>query len=128
MADLGYRDNVMGPQPIGKRKPIPQDLVATVERILDLLAQGKSAQVAAMAAEAAKDESARLASAAKAGSYNDKRVLAVARINAHYWVKAKMTGPGIKPFVIQLRMGPDSGRWIIWEAANLTDAKSGWTK
>jgi hypothetical protein len=128
VADLGYRDNVMGPQPIGQRKPIPEDLISTVERILDFLAEGKGAEVAAMATENAKDESARLASATKAGSYSDKKVLAVARINAHYWVKAKMTGPAVKPFVIQLRMGPDKGRWIIWEAANLTDSKSGWTK
>ncbi len=44
MPDMGYRDNVMGPQPIGKRKPIPETrkvMQDTVAQILDLLADRK---------------------------------------------------------------------------------------
>jgi hypothetical protein len=93
MADMGYRDNVMGPQPIASRKPIPQSLLDTIARILDLLADGKGSEVIAMSVDTAKDETAKLAAAVKAGTYNDKSVIATARTNEHYWIKAKLTGP-----------------------------------
>ncbi len=128
MADLGFRENVMGPQPIAHRKPVPQDMLDTVQRFLDLLADGNGAELAAMATESARDEAAGLAASVKAGSYNDRRVLATARVSEHYWVKAKMTGPGTKPFVVQLRVGMDGGQWRVWETMNLTDARSAWSK
>ena len=128
MPDMGFRDNVMGPQPIAKRKPIPESLKATVARILDLLADGKSSELSALAVDTAKDETARLTSAVKAGTYKDKGVLAIARTNEHYWIKAKLTGPDAKPFAFQLRLGPDGDRWVIWEATNLSDSRSAWTR
>jgi hypothetical protein len=128
MGDMGFRDNVMGPQPIAKRKPIPKTLLDAVGRILDLLADGKGGELTAMAVDTAKDETTRLASAVKAGTYKDKSVLAIARTNEHYWIKAKLTGPDAKPFTFQLRLGPDGDRWVIWEATNLSDARSGWSK
>ena len=128
MPDLGFRDNVMGPQPIAKKKDIPQDLLDTVAQILDLLIAGKGAELDALAKASAKDETARLASALKVGSYNDKSVIATARTNDHYWIKAKLTGANGKPFVLQLRMGPEAGKWVIWEAMNLSDMRSAWTR
>ncbi len=128
MPDMGYRDNVMGPQPIARRKPIPESLMETVRRILDLLADGKRTELTAMAVDSAKDETGRLASAVKAGTYNDKSVLATARTNEHYWVKAKLTGSDAKPFTLQLRLGPDGDRWVIWQATNLSDSRSAWTR
>jgi hypothetical protein len=128
MADMGYRDNVMGPQPIASTKPIPQSLLDTIARILDLLADGKSSEVIAMSVDTARDETAKLAAAVKAGTYNDKSVIATARTNEHYWIKAKLTGPDAKPLTVQFRLGPDRGKWIIWEATNLSDSRSAWTR
>ncbi len=128
MPDMGYRDNVMGPQPIARRKPIPESLMETVRRILDLLADGKSSELTTMAVDTAKDETGKLAAAVKAGVYNDKSVIATARTNEHYWIKAKLTGPDAKPFTFQLRLGPDGDRWVIWQATNLSDSRSGWTR
>jgi hypothetical protein len=128
MPDMGYRDNVMGPQPIAGRKPVPQSLLDTVSRILDLLADGKSSDLTSMAVDTAKDETAKLGAAIKAGVYNDKRVLATARTNEHYWIKAKLTGPDTKPLIVQFRLGPDGESWLIWEAANLSDSRSAWTR
>lgn len=128
MGDMGYRDNVMGPQPIGSRKPIPQGLLDSVARILDLLADGKGSELTAMAVDMAKDEIAKLAAAVKAGVYSDKSVVAIARTSEHYWIKAKLTGPDAKPFTLQFRLGPDGSGWLIWEATNLSDARSAWTR
>ena len=128
MPDMGYRDNVMGPQPIAQRKPVPQTVLDSVARILDLLASGKGVEVAAIAVDSAKDELTQLAASIKAGVYNDKRVLATARTNEHYWIKAKLSGPDAKPLTLQLRLGPDGDRWVIWQATNLSDARSGWSK
>src|ERR1039458_4977568 len=108
MPDMGFRDNVMGPQPIAKRNPIPQNLLDVVARILDLLADGKGSEVTAMAVDTAKDETAKLAAAVKAGTYNDKSVVATARTNEHYWIKAKLTGPTAKPLTVQFRLGPQN--------------------
>jgi hypothetical protein len=128
MPDLGFRDNVMGPQPIAKKKTVPQDLLDTVAQILDLIIEGNATALTALAKSSAKDETARLASAVKTGAYNDKRVIATARTNDHYWIKAKLTGPDAKPFVLQLRMGLEGGKWVIWEAMNLSDLRSAWTR
>jgi hypothetical protein len=128
MADMGYRDNVMGPQPIAQRKLIPQSLLDTVARILELLAAGNSGELSAMAVDTAKAETAKLAAAVKAGTYNDKSVLGTARTNEHYWIKARLTGHDVKPLTLQLRLGPDGDRWVIWEASNLSDSRSAWTR
>jgi hypothetical protein len=128
MPDMGYRDNVMGPQPIGKRKPIPESLMQTVAQILDLLADGKSSELIAMSVDTAKEETVKLASAVKPGVYNNKSVIGTARTNEHYWIKAKLTGPDAKPFTFQLRLGPSRDRWVIWQATNLSDSRSAWTR
>ena len=128
MPDMGYRDNVMGPQPIAARKAIPESLLATVQHLLDLIADGKGAEASLMAVDSARDEVAQIAAAVKAGGYNDKRIVGTARTNEHFWIKAKLTGPETKPFTLQLRIGPEGDKWLIWQATNLSDARSGWTK
>jgi len=128
MPDMGFRDNVMGPQPIAQRKPIPAAVLEAVHHILDLLADGKDAEASAMAVDSAKDEIASLAAAVKAGIYNDKSIVGTARTNEHYWIKARLTGPDAKPFTLQLRMGPSGDKWLIWEATNLSDVRSGFSK
>jgi hypothetical protein len=128
MGDMGYRDNVMGPQPIAQRKPIPEAVLETAHHILDLLASGKGAAASAMAVDSAKDEIASLAAAIKPGIYRDKSIVGTARTNQHYWIKAKLTGADAKPFTLQLRIGSSEDRWLIWEATNLSDVRSGFTK
>jgi len=128
MPDMGYKENVMGPQPIAPRKPIPEAVLETVHHILGLLADGKGAEASTMAVDSAKDEIAKLAAAIKAGIYNDESIVATARTNEHYWIKAKLTGPDAKPLIVQFRLGADGDRWLIWEATNLSDARSGWTR
>jgi hypothetical protein len=128
MPDMGYRDNVMGPQPIAHRKPIPQSLHDAVARILNLLAEGNSNDLVAMTVDTAKDEVAKIGASVKAGIYSDKKVLATARTSEHYWIKAKLTGPDAKPFIVQFRLGAEADRWLIWEATDLSNARSGWTR
>jgi hypothetical protein len=128
MPDMGFRDNVMGPQPIAHRKAIPESVLETVHKILDLLASGKSAAVSALAVDSAKDEVASLAAVIKPGIYNEKNIVATARTNDHFWIKAKLTGPDARPFTLQLRMGPSGDRLMIWEATNLSDVRSGFSK
>ena len=110
---------------------MPPEMLAAVDRFLESLAKADAAALREMAVESAKDEVANLAASVKPGAYNDRRVLATARTNLHYWVKAKLTGAETKPFVIQLRLGeeePESGRWLVWQTMNLTNARSAWTK
>ena len=128
MPDMGFRDNVMGPQPIAHRKAIPESVLETVWGILDLLANGKAAEVSALAVDSAKDEVASLAAAVKPRIYSDRSIVGTARTNEHYWIKAKLTGVDAKPFTLQLRMGPSGDRLMIWEATNLSDVRSGFTK
>jgi hypothetical protein len=128
MPDMGFRDNVMGPQPIARRKPIPEAVLEAVRQILELLADGNGAEAAAMAVDSAKDEVGSLAAAIKPAVYNDKSIVGTARTNEHYWIKARLTGPDAKPFTLQLRMGAKGDQWLIWEATNLSDVRSGFTK
>ena len=128
MPDMGFRDNVMGPQPIANRKPIPQTLLDTTARILDLLVQGRGAELVKMTVDTAKAETAELATAVKPDVYNDRTVLATARTSEHYWIKARLTGRDAKPFTLQFRLGPDGDGWVIWQATNLSDSRSAWTR
>lgn len=128
MPDMGFRDNVMGPQPIAQRKPIPEAVLDAVRHILELLANGRGAEVSTLAVDSAKDEVASLAAAIERGIYNDKRIVGTARTNEHYWIKARLTGPDAKPFLLQLRIGAKGDRLMIWEATNLSDVRSGFSK
>jgi hypothetical protein len=82
----------------------------------------------AITVDDAKEETARIAAAVKAGVYTGKSIVATARTNQHFWIKAKLTGPDAKPFTLQLRLGPDGDRWQIWQVTDLSNSRSGWTK
>ncbi len=127
MPDLGNRGNVMGPQPIGRRKPVAPEMLAAAERMLKLLADGNRAELEAMAMPNARSEVAALAQSVRPGAYTDKEVIAHAHVNAHYYVKAKLSGRKVEPFALQVRLGEHEGRWMIWEAVNLTGRRSAWT-
>ncbi len=129
MPDLGFRKNVMGPQPIAERAPTPPEMLGAAKQFLEFLAKGKVEDVGALAIENARDEVNRLAEAARqTGTYNQKRIVALARINRHYWIKGELTGAGTKPFIVQFRLGEQDGRWKVWETINLTNARSAWTR
>jgi len=128
MPDLGNRANVMGPQPIAHRAEIPSEVIAAAQHILDLVARGDTAGMEALAIDRARADAVALAKASSGRDINDKDIAAIARTNKHYWIKARLgDASGAKPIVFQMRLGESDGRWMIWEAMNLTDT-SPWTR
>jgi len=128
MPDLGNRANVMGPQPIAHRAEIPSGVIATANKIIDLVSRGDSADIEALAIERARSDAEALAKASSGRDIRDKDIAAIARTNKHYWIKARLSdASGAKPIVFQIRLGENDGRWMIWEAMNLTNS-SPWTR
>jgi hypothetical protein len=128
MPELGNRANVMGPQPIAQPLPIPPEVTAASERIVKLIASGDVAGLEAMATDRARADAGALAHGVRAGAYNSHAVVGQARANRHYYVKTRLIGPDAAPMLIQVRLGEQDGRWLIWEAKNLTGRRSAWTK
>ncbi len=114
--------------PIGERKSPPAAVSAAVEQIVALLAGANHAELEAMAVAEAREETAALARAARLGAYRTHEVVGMARVNAHYYVKARLKGDGVEPLTFQLRLGERDGRWMIWEAMNLSGGRSPWTR
>ena len=127
MPDLGERGNVMGPQPIAGRNAPPAAMLAAAERVLALLADGEAAELARLATGAGAREIAEVAAAIRPGAYNNRAIIATARVNAHHYVKAKLIGPAAEPLTVQFRLGERGGEWLIWEAVNLT-GRTAWTR
>jgi hypothetical protein len=126
--DLGLRKNVMGPQPIAQRAATPPEMLEAANRFMQSLAGANADELLALTVEKAHDEVRRLVEAAReTGTYERNRIVASARTNRHYWIKAELTGAG-KPFIVQLRLGEQDGRWKVWETMNLTNARSAWTR
>lgn len=128
MPELGNRANVMGPQPIAERKPPPAEMLAAAERMLKLLAEGDQSGLEAMAAPNTLGELSQLAQSSRPGMYDKREIIAQARVNSHYYVKARLSGASVEPFLLQVRLGERDGRWLIWEAKNLSGRRSAWTK
>jgi hypothetical protein len=128
MPELGNRAKVMGPQPIAQRKPTPPAVTQAAEHVLKLFADGACAELEALAMPAAVSAVAALGAAAHAGAYDKREAIAMARINQHYYLKARLTGPNVQPLIAQMRLGEHDGRWMIWEANNLTGCRSGWSR
>jgi hypothetical protein len=128
MPELGNRGNVMGPQPIGRPKPVAPEMIAAAEMMLKLIADGNRAELEAMAMPSARDSVASLARSARPGAYSASEIISQARVNAHYFVKAKLSGRDVEPLLLQVRLGEQDGRWMIWEAVNLTGRRSAWTR
>lgn len=128
MPELGNRGNVMGPQPIGRPKPVAPEMLAAAEAMLKFIEDGKRAELEALAMPSTRDSVAALAQSARPGAYTATEIISHARVNAHYFVKAKLSGQEVEPFLLQVRLGEHDGRWMIWEAVNLTGRRSAWTR
>ncbi|HTR61766.1 MAG TPA: hypothetical protein VMH37_08685 [Candidatus Binataceae bacterium] len=128
MPDLGNRANVMGPQPIGPIKQPAPEMMAAIDRFLDALMAGHSEEALVMAGNDIRDKVSGIADALKGRGYGEKKILGKARVGEHYFVKARLSGSKENPFTFQFRIGPDGSRWIVKEAANLSDVRSAWTK
>jgi hypothetical protein len=128
MPDLGERANVMGPQPRAARSSVPPDLLEAANHVLDLLASGDFGALAALATPAAAGELDHLARAIKPGNYSRYQIIATARLNYHYYIKARLFGDRAEPITVQYRLGRQDGRWMIWEAMDLSGGKTAWTR
>ena len=129
MPDLGNRSSVMGPQPIAKRFAVPPAMLAAADRILQLLAQGGRAELEALVVARAAGELRELMDAVAPGAYESHKIIAHAKANEHYYVKARLFGArAAAPFTLQLRLGPREGRWVIWEAVNLAGGRTAWSR
>jgi hypothetical protein len=128
MPDLGNRSSVMGPQPIARRFVVPAAMLAAGDRILEMLTQGRRAELQTLVAAQAAGELGDLIDAIAPGAYSRHEIIAHAKANDHYYVKARLFGSGVAPFTLQLRLGEHEGRWAIWEAVNLTGGRTAWTR
>ncbi len=128
MPELGDRSRAIGPQPLGQRSAPPPAMLAAADRILDLLAQRDRAMLNGMVVEKAAAELAALIDSIPPAAYVSHRIVAHAKANDHYYVKARLFGETAEPFTLQLRLGARGGRWLIWEALNLTGGRTAWTR
>jgi hypothetical protein len=128
MPDLGNRASAIGPQPIAQRFIVPPAMLAAADHILRLLAEGRRSELEALAAPRAAAELRDLIDAIASGAYRSHQILAHAKVNNHYYVKARLFGESAAPFTLQLRLGEHEGRWVIWEAYNLAGGRTAWTR
>ena len=120
MPDLGERANVMGPQPILERKAVPPAMLEAANHVLELLIARQSAELAALAMPQAASDVADLSAAVRLDAYDHHEIIATARVKDHHFVKARLHGPHTAPFKVMFRLGEHDGRWMIWDAINLT--------
>lgn len=131
MPDLGNRSRAMGPQPIAERSVVPPAMLAAANHILELLEQGRRSELHALAVAKAAGELGDLMDAVVPGTCARHEIIAHAKANNHYYVKARLFGAGgagATSFMLQLRLGEHQGRWAIWEAVNLTGGRTAWTR
>jgi hypothetical protein len=128
MPDLGDRSSVTGPQPIAKRFAVPPAMLAAADHILALLAAGRRTELEGLAMAKAAGDLRDLMDAIAPGAYADRKIIAHAKANGHYYVKARLFGAHAAPFTLQLRLGEHEGRWAIWEAVNLSGGRTAWTR
>src|SRR5258708_39626141 len=119
MPDLGERANVMGPQPIMRRTPVPSAMVTAAERVLELLATCKPMELAALAMPQSESNVADIAAAVHPGTSDHHEILATARVKDHHFVKARLPGPRADPFTVIFRLGDPGVRLLILNAINL---------
>jgi hypothetical protein len=128
MPDLGKRENVMGPQPIAKRVVPPAEVEATAKRITELLSAGKVSELTELTVESMRTEMEALAKSAPAGRYSGCAIVAMARVNLHYYLKIRMMSADGEPFLFQVRIGETKGRWMVFDIMNLSGLRSAWTR
>ncbi|MGH7918247.1 MAG: hypothetical protein ACREQE_12310 [Candidatus Binataceae bacterium] len=128
MPDLGERANVMGPQPLEPRRPAPAAMLEAANHMLRLLAERRQAELTAMAAPAAQKELMETLAALPHKAWERIEIVATARVNDHHYVKARLHDGNGATFTLQIRLGERDGRWLIWEALNLTGRRGAWTR
>ncbi len=128
MPDLGNRSSATGPQPIADRFVVPPAMLAAADHILELLAHSRRAELEALVAAKATGELRGLMDAIAPGAYQSHEIIAHAKANNHYYLKARLFGARATSFTLQLRLGEHEGRWIIWEAVNLSGGRTAWTR
>ena len=128
MPDLGNRARATGPQPIAERFIAPPAMLAAADHILQLLGEGRRAELESLAVARAAGELRELAEAIAPGAYPGRKIIAHAKVNRHYYVKARLLGESAPPFTLQLRLGEHEGRWVVWEAYNLAGGRTAWTR
>jgi hypothetical protein len=129
MADLGNRANVMGPQPIGAQVVPPDAMLDAAAKLLAALIRGDKAAALKMCNPQAHEQLAIIADSIEPGAYNETEITGRARVVKHYFIKARLSGPGKPPMTVQFRIGAeDNGAWTVREATNLSGVRSGWTK
>jgi hypothetical protein len=128
MADLGIRGNVMGPQPIAQRQPLPPEMLEAAERVIAMFERVDVRGLAAISVPAVVSEVRTIASSIAPGRYTRHEIIAVARVIHHYYLKMRMFGDVVEPFSVQFRLGHKDGQWLIWEIVNLTGRRAAWTR
>jgi hypothetical protein len=128
MAELGIRGNVMGPQPIAKRQPLPPAMLENAERVIAMFERGDADGLASISVPAVAGEVRAIALGLTPGRYSRHEIIAAARVIHHYYLKVRLFGEGIEPFSIQFRLGHKDGKWLIWEVINLTGRRGAWTR
>jgi hypothetical protein len=126
MADLGYRENVLGPQPIGKVVEPPPAMLEAFDTMIHALMRGDREEVEGMTEAKAIDDIKQVESAIAPGAYDRYEVTGRARISRHFYTKVRLTGAS--PMTLQFRLGHNGDRWTIREVINLTGRRSGWSK
>jgi hypothetical protein len=128
MAELGIRGNVMGPQPIAERKPLPPEMLEAAERVVTMFERGDSDGLTVVSVPPLAGEVRAIASDITAGRYNRHEIIAAARVIHHYYLKVRLFGDSVEPFSLQFRLGNKDGKWLIWEIINLTGRRAAWTR
>lgn len=128
MAELGIRGNVMGPQPIAQRKPLPADMLEMADHVIRMFAQGDADGLAAMSVPAVAGVARSVATEIAPGRYQRHEIVAAARVIHHYYLKVRIFGDGAEPFTLQFRLGSKDGKWLLWEVINLTGRRAAWTR
>ncbi|HEX4211235.1 MAG TPA: hypothetical protein VHY56_12615 [Candidatus Binataceae bacterium] len=128
MAELGIRGNVMGPQPIAQRQPLPPAMLEAAEQVIAMFERGDAEGLAAISSPAVASEVRSLAMALAPGRYSHHEIIAAARVIHHYYLKVRMFGAGLEPFSIQFRLGHKDGKWLLWEIINLSGRRAAWTR
>ena len=127
MADLGFRENVMGPQPIGKIIEQPPEVREAANRFIEALMRGDVAAAKAMTDPQAYDDLKTLATAIAPRRYDNFEYIGSARVAKHFFLKVRLPGAPMVKF--QFRLGQNAaGEWTMREANDLTGRRSAWSR
>ncbi len=127
MADLGFRENVMGPQPIGKIVEQPPEVREAADHFIHALMRGDIDAAKAMTEPQAYDDLKTLAAAIAPERHDKIEYIGGARIARHFFLKVRL--PGTPPVKFQFRLGQNpAGEWTMREANDLTGRRSAWSR